>query len=226
MNTIPNRNNLPFQSRFEFINFKRFYELTYMKGSKDIAVEVNNLGADFKEIAGGGRLFTMGLGSCTAYGLTAKELKKAILGHYQYSAHEVIEAIKKAAKGIRGKPRAFVIGGDSDALSEFAQEGIKGFRASRIPTTILWGQNYKQHYNWTNLCLDLNEDTCYIFTNAGDSLCDSVAANSIEEVKSSFQFIRIAQGDELYIDGKYVPPKLLNQGDIKALINRPSIRYF
>ena len=227
-----NQNNPSFKTRFEFINPERFRQLLL---DNPEAVEVSNsLFGDYKEIWDGGCIFTEGIGSCTAYGLTLKGTKEAFLGHYNRSARELTDFIdieriekeedpnkknrlKQFIEDFISKARGFIIGGDRDGgMHEFFERDVKKFRKAKIPTTIFWGQRIRS----SDVLVDADKDICYICKNMEAPYEDAIMpfykfAETPEQIKEAYHIIHVEKGDEVWVNGQRIDSELLNQNDEK-----------
>lgn len=202
-----NQNTPSFKSRFEFVSLEKFLELRQIKNAVD--VKYSSFG-NYKSIINGGVIFTEGIGSCTAYGLTMKNKKEAMLGHYNRCATEVLNFIKCFVPN----GRAFSVGGDIYCMSEFFERDIQDFREAKMPTTIFWGQCD----NYSNVLFDADKDICYIFAKTEDvrnekNNYDIKFVDSLKKLKNAYNIIHVAKGDELYIKGKRISSKIANQND-------------
>ena len=108
-----------------------------------------------------------------------------------------IQALKKENPNLR----AFLTGGvekdkDSRQLKEHLLELFEDFG---IPVSIIWGSRSKE-----NLHYDIQTDTWTVSSS-------NIPAPTPEGVKQAFQSIHIDPGDELFIDGKKVSQKELEE---------------
>lgn len=194
------QNNPSFKSRFEFIPYEGFNAME----AANKALEVGHSIYGDCQCIRGGNIYTKYISSCTAYGLTEKAEKRAMLGHYN---KEAAKKFTQLIKFYADKGRAFAIGGDINEMSEFFEHDIKLFKEKKIPTTIFWGQDGQCSNAWFNA----DEDTWYIALGG----FTSKNIGSIEDIKYAYKIINVADGDEVCINGKYVEPKLINQNNNK-----------
>lgn len=194
------QNNPSFKSGFEFIANKRFLDLDTSK-----AVEVgNDLFGDCQKIIGGGKIFTTAIGTCTVYGLTDKVAQNVTLGHYNKAASEVTQFIRYFLPN----GRAFAIGGNSRyGIREFFERDIEKFRDAKIKTTIFWGQNG----GYSNVLFNADNDICLIGKNI--SPMNGNGINSVEDLRSAYDIINIAEGDDVFINGVRIAPELINKNN-------------
>lgn len=194
-------NNVSFESKFEFINAEKYSKLLKKYKPQEVG---NSLIGDFKEIENGESLFTESIGSCTTYTLTDKTDKSAIMGHYNKGAYEVTRFIKYFID----KGKAFIFGGDVHAMDDYFKKDSKEFINAKIPTTVFWGQNSGS----TNILYNSDNDTCYIYKKIGDWRSDEVP-NSVESLKNAYKVINVANGDEVYVNDKFINPDLINKNN-------------
>ena len=184
-----------FCSKYKFISPDKFFELTTL--DKD-AIEVSGLGygaQSFKRSMAGDKIYTTYIGSCTAYGLgIEKNADYAALGHYNKDATAINDLVPNLKENMK---KGFIIGGKSTCMKDFFEETFAKYKENGVTSTIFWGQNR----GGTSVCYDPKEDTVYVSTPTWGEYVDSE-----ESLKSAFDIINIADGDDVYIGDRKVNP--------------------
>lgn len=198
LSTSYNQNKPSFKSRIEFISWKNFREI--FDNSNDLTEVEHFLPGDFNRISGNGKIGTQAIASCTSYAITSHNFKKALMEHCNKYTQDIHKAIDRFVNNGRG----LVVGGNLYDMDIFFKKSIEAFRG-KLPTSIFWGQRR----GYANTIYDLGKDTWYI-----NKVCDGQdVVSSASDLKHAFDIIHIDSGDTVYINGKEIDSKLLNQND-------------
>lgn len=144
------------------------------------------------------KLYTIGIGSCTCYGIVNPNDKTADLFHYNHEPI-LLEACTKEKENKRG----FILGGCFEGINKYFKDALKFFKG--MQTSILWGQ--KNCY--TSTCYDPQDDIWYVNVKKDDNS----KIKDAEDLRRNFDIINIADGDELFINDKKVDPAEVNQNN-------------
>lgn len=199
MNQGLKNNNISFKSKFDFVYLEKYKKILNELNPK--CVETDDIG----EIFNGGSLCTNSIASCTAYTFTNKIKKNAIIEHVNKYSFCVAEAINDFIN----KGKTFIFGGDLSSEWVFFQKDSKKIADAKMPITVFWGQDMGS----TSFAYNADNDTCYVYKKMMPHWDQRQSPKSIEELKSSYHIINVANGDEVYINGKFVSPELINKNN-------------
>lgn len=187
-------NKCAFKSKISLVNdMQEFVEIAYK--------DAGNICAD-ENVVKGKNLHTIGISTCIGGGASNKNLQQGCLFHYCTPKDKELSDIYKNVKSLEtadSKPNVLISGGWHTLSELYYNPVLSKLQEFRNNTSIIWGQ--KDH-GYTHLYYDAKKDTWLIFH--GNWRAKEPEINSLEDLKSIYQIVKIAPNDELIIKGKKI----------------------
>lgn len=193
-----NMENVSFKSRINFVNYSAYKR------------RVNGIYIDFEPIMDcfckNGKFWTDNIRTCTAIGLINTDTKEALGVHYHDSEinYKMLEHfLERMFKWINNPNRCLIIGSKDLKSSEFSIptfDKIYKILSERIENMTVFGK-HKYSHGQSHIHYNIDNDAWDICTENGVFHEDVYDEKTL---KNSFQTIRIADGDSLYINDKQI----------------------
>lgn len=193
-------NNISFKSRINFVTLNKFEDI--VGGSK-----INHLS---RNILNSKEFYSFQIRTCTGGGIVSP-LQREACGFHILHSHENAECMSKIIKKIfrfartNNPERALIIGGKDITGARFSMYNfreIKNALLKKVPHVTVF-EEHLYRASESSIHYNLQKDTWSIYSNRG-------VGQNFEEVltpeslKQLFKKVRIADGDELFINGKKI----------------------
>ena len=183
--------NISFTSKIVVVDkFKTFLDFMYDDKNKRCEIDETIKGKD---------LYTLRAATCLAGGATNQ--KDCFMFHYcEPTTAEVGDVCDKFESLSRDdkKANALITAGFADGASSkrYYDKFMNRFKPTNIEPSILWGQENGD----TSVHYSAEKDTWTLY-------CDKEKINSFDDLKKAYKIVKIADGDELWINNKKIKTK-------------------
>lgn len=200
-------NKIAFGTKYKFIPMNDIWRM--MKDNEETAVELfNNMpGGHYEIVDNASRIYTQSVGPCFVPGINKLESGNSGMGHYSnYGTSDFSKYLKYTGKN----SNTLAIGGFTDFMKNFFDSFINLAIEKKIPTTAFVGQTSGN----THLFWDIPEDTLYLSKQFSNGDWRSMRqVDTIDKLRNAYHVINVPEGNELYINDKFVPSELVNQNN-------------